>query len=40
MPITRAIDTLVLVVTGKSYVSDILKEIADENPDFVTYIKR
>ena len=40
MPITRAIDTLVLVVEKGSYVANILKEIADENEDFVTYIKQ
>lgn len=40
MPLTRAIDTLVIVVSGQSYVSDALKEIAKENPDFVTYIKQ
>ncbi len=39
MPLTRAIDTLVLVVSGQSHISEILKEIANENPDFVTYME-
>ena len=40
MPLTRAIDTLVLVVTADSDISKVLKEIAIENPDFVTYIEK
>lgn len=37
IPLTRAIDTLVLVVLKDSDVSNVLQELAEENPDFVTY---
>ncbi|NLI71180.1 MAG: AAA family ATPase [Bacteroidales bacterium] len=37
IPLTRAIDTLVIVVRKDSDISKLLKEIANENPDFVTY---
>lgn len=37
IPITRAIDTLVLCIAENSSITNILKEIASENPDFVTY---
>lgn len=37
IPLTRAIDTLVIVVQKTSSITKILKEIADENPDFVKY---
>ena len=37
IPLTRAIDTLVLVVSKDSDISKLLKDIAHENPDFVIY---
>lgn len=37
MPLTRAVDTLVLVITKGSKVDLMLKEISSELPDFVTY---
>ena len=37
IPLTRAVDTLVLVVLQGSDISKLLKEIANENPGFVTY---
>lgn len=39
IPLTRAVDTLVLIVKDGTEVSDILKEIAEENPDIVTYCR-
>lgn len=37
MPLTRAVDTLVLVITKGSKVDLMLKEISSEHPDLVTY---
>ena len=37
IPLTRAIDTLVLVVNRDSEISDILKELSLEHPDFINY---
>lgn len=37
IPLTRAIDTLVLIVDKDSYVSVVLKELSKENPDFIIY---
>lgn len=37
IPLTRAIDTLVIVVPKGTNTAKVLKEIADENPDFVEY---
>lgn len=37
IPLTRAIDTLVLVVKENSKISKILKELSEENPDIITY---
>lgn len=37
IPLTRAIDTLVLIVNKNSSVSKILKELSEENPDFIIY---
>lgn len=37
IPLTRAIDTLVIVVPKGTSTAKVLKEIADENPDFVEY---
>lgn len=37
MPLTRAIDTLVLVTKEWSYIDGILKEIADINSDYIIY---
>lgn len=37
MPLTRAIDTLVLVTKEGSFIDKILKGIADDNSDYITY---
>lgn len=37
IPLTRAIDTLVLVVKKGTKTDTILKELYDENPDFIDY---
>lgn len=37
IPLSRAIDTLVLVVTKGSTIDGILKEIALDNPDYISY---
>ena len=39
IPLTRAIDTLVLVVNPSSEIARILKEISEEHEDYVTYKK-
>ena len=38
IPLTRAIDTRVLVVKKNSKISEVLKELSKENPYIVTYI--
>ena len=38
IPLTRAVDTLVLCITKGSFVDTVLKEIAEESPDYVKYI--
>ena len=40
IPLTRAVDTLVLGVQKGSTIDFILREIAQENPDFVTIVKK
>ncbi|PKG42838.1 hypothetical protein CXF67_08195 [Psychroflexus sp. MES1-P1E] len=40
IPMTRAIDTLVITLKNKdSYISKILREIYEENPDFIEWIE-
>ena len=38
IPLTRSIDTLVLVVKKGTKTDSILKELHEENPDFIEYI--
>ena len=39
IPLTRAIDTLVITLSNpNSYISKVLKEVYEENPDFVEWI--
>jgi len=40
IPMTRAIDTLVITLKDKeSYVAKVLREIYEENPDFIEWIE-
>jgi hypothetical protein len=37
IPLTRAIDTLVLVADPSTPIGKVLRELAEENPDFIIY---
>lgn len=37
IPLTRAVDRLVLIVKPEGKIHKVLKELAKENPDFITY---